>query len=162
MNIRIGLGYDVHRLAEGCPLWLGGVLIPHTKGSVGHSDGDTLIHAVCDALLGATGMRDIGFHFPDTSSEYKGIDSKILLKNVMGMVAREGYSIINLDANIILQSPKLSPFIPEMKSVLAEILNVSKDDISIKAKTSEKLGFVGSEDGIEAQVALLLFKKDSQ
>lgn len=148
MFIRTGFGYDVHRLEENHDLWLGGILIPHTKGAVGHSDADTLIHALCDALLGAAGMRDIGFHFPDTDPEFKGIDSKILLARVRDMIYGQNFKIGNVDITIILQRPKLSEFIPEMLKVIAEILFIGTGQLAIKAKTSEGIGFAGREEGV--------------
>jgi 2-C-methyl-D-erythritol 2,4-cyclodiphosphate synthase len=157
---RIGFGYDVHQLEEGRPFWLGGIEIPHHKGSLGHSDGDTLIHAICDALLGAANLRDIGFHFPDTSSEYKGIDSKILLKKVVALLTENGYSIANIDSTICLQKPKVKDYIPQMQSVLSETMNIPSNNISIKATTTEKLGFTGREEGI-AVYAITLIQKNS-
>jgi 2-C-methyl-D-erythritol 2,4-cyclodiphosphate synthase len=156
--MRIGFGYDVHRLEEGLDFWLGGIKIPHTKGALGHSDADVLIHALCDALLGAANLRDIGFHFPDTSPEFKGIDSKILLKNVVELLADKNYIIGNIDCTICLQSPKINPFIPAMIETLAPILNISQDQLSIKATTTEKLGFVGREEGISAYAVVLIQK----
>jgi len=158
MKIRTGIGYDVHKLAEGRPLTLGGIEIRHTKGSLGHSDGDVLIHAVCDALLGAANLRDIGFHFPDTSEKYKGIDSKILLKNVMKLVREKGFEIGNIDSTIVLQKPKIKDYIPEMKKILAETMQISDEDISVKATTTEKLGFAGREEGIAAYATVLIVK----
>lgn len=158
--MRIGFGYDIHRLAEGRDFWLGGIIIPHTKGALGHSDADVLIHAIIDALFGAASLGDIGTHFPDTSSEFKGIDSKMLLMRAMELISAKGYRIGNLDATIILQTPKLQPFIPEMKKTLAPILHITEDDLSIKAKTSEKLGFVGKEEGIEAFATVLLIDQN--
>jgi len=158
MNIRIGNGYDVHRLAEGLPLWLGGVLIPHTKGSVAHSDGDVLIHAICDALLGAAGLRDIGVYFPDTDAAYKGIDSKILLRQVMDLVRKKGFKVGNIDTIICLQRPKIKDYIPKMQETLAEVMGIEFDNISIKATTSENIGFVGREEGISAYAVVLLSK----
>jgi len=154
--VKIGFGYDVHKLTEGRSLWLGGIKVPHTKGALGHSDADVLIHAIIDSLLGAAGLGDIGSHFPDTSSEFKDVDSKILLTRTMELISDKGYRIGNLDTTIVLQAPKLQPFIPEMKKVLAPILGISEQDLSIKAKTSEKLGFVGNEEGIEAFASVLL------
>jgi len=156
MNIRIGNGYDVHRLAEGLPLWLGGVLIPHNLGSVAHSDGDVLIHAICDALLGAAGLRDIGVYFPDTDSTFKGIDSKILLHEVMKLIREKGYTVGNIDAVICLQRPKIMGFIPQMQETLASVMEIAIENITIKATTSEKLGFVGREEGISAYAVVLL------
>lgn len=154
--IRIGFGFDTHRLEKDRPLLLGGVQIPHEKGSVGHSDADVLIHAICDALFGAAGMRDIGYHFPDTDPAFKGIDSKILLEKTRDLIAEKGYRINNLDCTIVLQQPKLSPAIPEMISVLAGILAIEETQLSVKAKTSEKLGFIGREEGVSAYAVALL------
>ncbi|WP_340111301.1 2-C-methyl-D-erythritol 2,4-cyclodiphosphate synthase [Maribellus mangrovi] len=158
MSFRVGIGYDVHRLAEGETLWLGGILVPHHKGTVAHSDGDVLIHAICDAMLGALKLRDIGTHFPDNSSEYKNIDSKLLLKRSYELVKEKGYSIVNIDSSISAQQPKLKPFIPEMEKVMAEVLGVDVDCISVKATTTEKLGFEGREEGISVNVVVLLQK----
>jgi len=156
MRIRTGFGYDVHQLAEGEEFWLGGILIPHTHGAVGHSDADVLIHVICDALLGAADLRDIGFHFPDTSADYKGIDSKILLRDVMGLIREKGYEVGNIDSTICLQRPKINPHIPEMKRVLANVMGIPEGDISIKATTTEKLGFVGREEGVSAYCTVLI------
>ena len=156
MNIRVGFGFDVHRLDEGQPFFLGGIKIPHSKGAVGHSDADVLIHTICDAILGAADLRDIGFHFPDTDGKYKGIDSKILLKDVMALVRKEGYELSNVDATIALQVPKVNPYVPEMKSVLAQTMGVKQDQISIKATTTEKLSFVGREEGVSAYAVALI------
>lgn len=156
MDLRIGQGYDVHRLAEGESLWLGGIFIPHSKGTMAHSDGDVLIHAICDALLGAVKLGDIGTHFPDNSSEFKNIDSKILLKKTSGLIKKKGYSIVNIDATINAQTPRLRPFIPEMEKVMAEVLGIECGQISVKATTTEYLGFEGREEGISAQAITLL------
>ena len=156
MNIRVGFGFDVHRLDEGEPFFLGGIKIPHSKGAVGHSDADVLIHTICDAILGAADLRDIGFHFPDTDGKYKGIDSKILLKDVMALVRKEGYELSNVDATIALQVPKVNPYVPEMKSVLAHTMGVTPGQISIKATTTEKLSFVGREEGVSAYAVALI------
>ena len=156
MSLRVGFGFDVHRLDEGQPFFLGGIKIPHTKGAVGHSDADVLIHTICDAILGAADLRDIGFHFPDTDGKYKGIDSKILLKDVMALVRKEGYELANVDATIALQTPKVNPYVPEMKSVLAQTMGVSLGQISIKATTTEKLSFVGREEGVSAYAVALI------
>ena len=156
MSIRIGMGYDVHQLAEGYKLWIGGIEIPYEKGSVGHSDGDVLIHAICDALLGALNMRDIGHHFPDTDPALKGIDSKILLEKTMAIIREKGYEPGNLDATICLEKPKLNPHIPKMQEVLADVMRVDRSQISIKATTTEKLGFVGEGKGIAAYAVVLL------
>jgi 2-C-methyl-D-erythritol 2,4-cyclodiphosphate synthase len=158
MKIRIGFGYDVHRLADNRELWLGGVKIPYTQGLLGHSDADVLIHAICDAILGAANMRDIGYHFPDNAGEYKNIDSKILLAKTCALIAGKGYRIGNIDATVCAEKPKINPHIPEMQRVLADILQVSIDDISIKATTSEKMGFVGREEGFAAYAAVLIEK----
>lgn len=158
MKIKVGFGFDVHQLKEGQDFWLGGIKIPHTKGAVGHSDADVLIHTICDALLGAANLRDIGFHFPPTDNKYKGIDSKILLKEVVELVLNKGYQIGNVDATIALERPKINPFIPEMKSVLAQLLQVDVDDVSIKATTTEKLGFEGREEGVSAYAVVLIQK----
>jgi 2-C-methyl-D-erythritol 2,4-cyclodiphosphate synthase len=158
MKIRIGFGFDVHQLKEGNALWLGGINIPAKKGAVGHSDADVLIHAICDALLGAAGLRDIGFHFPDTSSEFKGIDSKILLKRVMDLLTKEGYSIGNMDCTLVLENPKINPHIDTMKQTLASILQVEQSDIGIKATTNEKMGYVGREEGVCAYAVALIQK----
>ena len=156
MSLRVGFGFDVHRLDEGQPFFLGGIKIPHSKGAVGHSDADVLIHTICDAILGAADLRDIGFHFPDTDGKYKGIDSKILLKEVMALVRKEGYELSNIDATIALQVPKVNPYVPEMKSVLAQTMGVKQDQISIKATTTEKLSFVGREEGVSAYAVALI------
>jgi len=158
MKLRVGFGYDVHRLGVNEELWIGGIYIPYEKGSIGHSDGDVLIHAICDALLGAANMRDIGFHFPDTSNDFKGIDSKILLKRTVDIIADKGYSINNIDSTICLEKPKLKDLIPEMQKVLAEVIDIDIDDIAIKATTTEKLGFVGTGDGIAAYATVLIQK----
>jgi len=159
MDFRIGQGYDVHRLAEGETLWLGGILIPHGKGTVAHSDGDVVIHAICDALLGAAKLRDIGTHFPDNSAEFKNIDSKILLKKSYDLVKTKGFGIVNIDCTISAQQPKLNPFIPEMERTMAEVLGIGEDRISVKATTTEKLGFEGREEGISVNAVVLLEKK---
>lgn len=153
---RIGFGFDVHRLSEGYPLWMGGVRLEHSKGLEGHSDADVLIHAICDALLGAAALRDIGYHFPPSDPQYKGIDSKILLARVMELVRSQGYELGNIDATIAAEQPKLNPHIPDMKRVLAEVIQVEVSDISLKATTTEKLGFTGREEGISAYAVALL------
>ena len=158
MNIRIGFGFDVHRLEIGKDLWIGGIKIPHTKGALGHSDADVLIHAICDALLGAANMRDIGFHFPDTAEEYKGIDSKKLLKKVIQIIKAKGYIVGNIDATLCLEKPKINPYVPEMANILASVMNIDPDCISIKATTNEKLGYVGNEDGVNAYAVALIQK----
>ncbi len=158
MKIRVGFGFDVHQLKDGNDLWLGGIKLTHTKGAVGHSDADVLIHAICDALLGAAGMRDIGFHFPDTASEFKGIDSKILLDRVSQLLKKEGYSIGNIDCTLVLEQPKINPHIDEMKKTLSAILNVEVNDIGIKATTNEQMGYVGREEGVCAYAVALIQK----
>ncbi|PKQ68220.1 2-C-methyl-D-erythritol 2,4-cyclodiphosphate synthase [Labilibaculum manganireducens] len=158
MKIRVGFGYDVHQLAEGEEFWLGGIKLTHSKGCVAHSDGDVLIHAICDALLGAANMRDIGYHFPDTSNDFKNIDSKILLKKTVRLIAEKGFSIGNIDATIALQQPKIKPIIPEMQKVLSDVMEIDLEDLAIKATTTEKLGFVGTEDGIAAYATVLIQK----
>lgn len=158
MKIRIGLGFDVHKLVEGRDLWMGGVKIPHSLGLLGHSDADVLIHAICDAILGAANMRDIGFHFPDTAGEYKDIDSKILLKKTVALVREKGYEIGNIDATICAECPKMNPHIPGMQRILSEVMGIDIDDISIKATTTEKLGFTGREEGISAYAVALIEK----
>ncbi len=156
MKIRVGFGFDVHKLVEGRDLWLGGILLPHEKGLLGHSDADVLIHAICDALLGAANMRDIGFHFPDTAGEFKNIDSKILLEKTIRLIATKGYRVGNIDATICAERPKLKAHIPEMQRVLAQVMGVDVEDVSIKATTTEKLGFTGREEGISAYATVLI------
>ena len=158
MKIRVGFGYDVHALVPDRELWLGGIKIEHTLGLLGHSDADVLIHAICDALLGAANMRDIGYHFPDTAGEYKDIDSKILLFDTMGLLRDAGYTLGNIDATVAAERPKLNPHIPEMKRVMADVLQVDVEDISIKATTTEKLGFTGRQEGIAAYATVLIQK----
>ena len=158
MKVRVGFGYDVHALVPERDLWLGGVKIEHTMGLQGHSDADVLIHAICDALLGAANMRDIGYHFPDTAGEYKDIDSKILLFDTMELLRDAGYTLGNIDATVAAERPKLNPHIPEMKRVMADVLQVDVEDISIKATTSEKLGFTGRQEGIAAYATVLIQK----
>ena len=158
MKVRIGFGFDVHKLVEGRDLWMGGVKIPHTLGLLGHSDADVLIHAICDAILGAANMHDIGFHFPDTAGEYKDIDSKILLKKTVALVREKGYEVGNIDATICAERPKMNPHIPEMQRILSEVMGIDIDDISIKATTTEKLGFTGREEGISAYAVALIEK----
>lgn len=158
MKIRVGLGFDVHQLVEGRDLWLGGVKLQHTKGLLGHSDADVLIHAICDALLGAANMRDIGYHFPDNAPEYKNIDSKLLLKRVVELISTKGYRVGNIDATVCAEQPKLNPHIPIMQQVLAALMGVEVDDVSIKATTTEKLGFTGREEGISAYATVLIEK----
>ena len=156
MKVRVGFGYDVHALVPERDLWLGGVKIEHTMGLQGHSDADVLIHAICDALLGAANMRDIGYHFPDTAGEYKDIDSKILLFDTMELLRDAGYTLGNIDATVAAERPKLNPHIPEMKRVMADVLQVDVEDISIKATTTEKLGFTGRQEGIAAYATVLI------
>lgn len=158
MKIRVGFGYDVHKLEEGRDFWLGGIKVPHTHGAVGHSDADVLIHVICDALLGAANMRDIGYHFADTDPAYKGIDSKILLQRVMMLLRDAGYEVSNIDSTICLQQPKVNPHIPEMKTVMAKVMEIPEEDISIKATTTEKLGFVGKQEGVAAYATVLIQK----
>jgi len=157
MNFKIGIGYDVHQLREGIPLKLGGIEIKHTKGCIAHSDGDVLIHAICDALLGALALGDIGLHFPDTDNKYKNIDSKILLQKVYNLLKSNGYKIGNIDSTVCLQNPKIKTYIDKMQTVLAEILEIDKTQISVKATTTEKLGFEGREEGISAQAVVLIY-----
>lgn len=160
MKIRVGMGYDVHKLVEGRDLWLGGIKMEHTLGLLGHSDADVLIHAICDAILGAANMRDIGYHFPPVKgNEFENIDSKVLLRKTVEIVAEKGYSVGNVDATICAERPKMNPRIPEMKAVLAEVMGVDEDCVSIKATTTEKLGFTGREEGISAYAVVLLEKE---
>ena len=156
MDFRTGNGYDVHQLAEGLPLVLGGVKIPHTKGCVAHSDGDVLIHALCDALLGALALGDIGQHFPDTSDDYAGIDSRILLERVAAMIRAGGWEIVNVDVTLLAQKPKIAPFVPEMRRTLAAVLEIPVGAVSVKATTTERLGFVGREEGVAAYATCLI------
>lgn len=156
MDIRVGFGYDVHKLAEGRELWLGGIKLEHYLGTLGHSDADVLIHAICDALLGAAGLGDIGSHFPDTSPAFKGIDSKILLKEVIEMLTIKGYHPVNIDATLALQKPLIAPYIPAMRAKLAEVMGLTPDEVSIKATTTEQLGFEGREEGISAYAVVLI------
>ncbi|MGL5562231.1 MAG: 2-C-methyl-D-erythritol 2,4-cyclodiphosphate synthase [Tannerellaceae bacterium] len=158
MKIRVGFGYDVHAFADNRELWLGGIKIDHTQGLQGHSDADVLIHAMCDALLGAANLRDIGFHFPDTAGEFKNIDSKILLAQTMQLIRDKGYELCNIDATVCAERPKLNPHIPTMQKTLADVMKVDADDISIKATTTEKLGFVGRQEGIAAYATVLVQK----
>lgn len=158
MKIRVGFGYDVHALVPDRELWMGGIRIEHTLGLLGHSDADVLIHAICDALLGAANMRDIGYHFPDTAGEYKNIDSKILLRDTMKLLREAGYELGNIDATVAAERPKLNPHISAMKQTLAEVMQVDEDDISIKATTTEKLGFTGRQEGIAAYATVLIQK----
>jgi 2-C-methyl-D-erythritol 2,4-cyclodiphosphate synthase len=153
---RVGFGYDVHQLKEGEDFWLGGIIIPHSKGAVGHSDADVLIHVICDALLGAANLRDIGYHFSDQDPQYKGIDSKKLLQQVMNLLKEKGYQIGNLDTTICLQQPKINPHIPAMKTCLAEVMQIDESKLSLKATTTERLGFVGREEGVSAYCIALI------
>jgi len=159
VKIKVGFGFDVHQLKVGNDFYLGGIKIKHFKGAVGHSDADVLIHAICDALLGAANLRDIGFHFPPTDTNYKGIDSKILLKKVVELLTQKGFNIGNIDVTIALQQPKINPYIPEMKEALANTMQMGEEDISIKATTTEKLGFEGREEGVSAYAVVLIEKK---
>ncbi len=158
MKVRVGFGYDVHQLVEGRDLILGGIKIEHCKGLLGHSDADVLLHAVCDALLGAASMRDIGYHFPDTSADTLDIDSKIILRKTIDLLATKGYKVGNIDATICAERPKLNPYVPAMKACMAQIIGCDEDDISIKATTTEKLGFTGREEGMAAYAVCLIEK----
>ncbi len=158
MSFRIGQGIDFHKLVEGREFWLGGVLIPHSKGALGHSDADVLLHAICDALLGALSLGDIGLHFPDTDASYKGIDSKVLLQRSYQLVCEKGYILVNIDSTILLQAPKIRKYVDDMRAVIADILSVTVDDVSIKATTTEQLSFIGREEGIVATANVLLQK----
>lgn len=159
MKIRVGFGFDVHRLVEGRALWMGGIRIEHTMGLLGHSDADVLLHAICDAMLGAANMRDIGYHFPDTSADTLNIDSKVLLRKTMALVAGRGYRLGNLDATICAERPKMNPHIPAMQACIAGILETDPENISIKATTTERLGYTGREEGISAYATVLLEKE---
>ncbi len=161
MAYRIGLGVDFHQLKEGYDLWIGGVKIPHTKGAVGHSDADVLLHAICDALLGALCLGDIGVHFPDTDAAYKNIDSKILLEKTIALIKNEGYAIVNIDTTLCLQEPKIKPYTEQMRKVIAAIAGIAEKDISIKATTTEQMGFVGREEGLVAHAVVMLKKLTS-
>ena len=158
MSIRVGFGFDVHQLQDGLDFWLGGIKVPHTKGGLGHSDADVLIHSICDALLGAANLGDIGQHFPDTDPKYKGIDSKILLTEVIKLIKTKGYELGNIDSTICLQKPKIGIYIPEMQKVLASCMRVGQDLVSIKVTTTEDLGFVGREEGISAYASVFITK----
>lgn len=160
MKIRTGFGFDVHRLVEGRDLWLGGIKIEHCMGLLGHSDADVLIHAICDALLGAANMRDIGYHFPDTSADTLNIDSKVLLRKTVELIAGKGYVVGNIDATVCAERPKINPHVPAIKACLAEVIGTDADNISIKATTTEKLGFTGREEGISAYAVVLIERKD--
>ncbi|MCD7973960.1 MAG: 2-C-methyl-D-erythritol 2,4-cyclodiphosphate synthase [Candidatus Azobacteroides sp.] len=159
MNFRVGFGYDVHQLTEGRELWLGGIKIEHSLGLLGHSDADVLIHAICDALLGAANMRDIGYHFPDTSDQYENIDSKILLKKTVELLKNKSYKIGNIDSTICAEKPKINPYIPQMQKCMAEIAGIPEDNISIKATTNEKMGFAGRQEGMIAYATVLIYKE---
>ena len=159
MIIRVGFGFDVHKLKDGLDFWLGGIIVPHTKGGLGHSDADVLIHSICDALLGAANLGDIGSHFPDTELEYKGIDSKILLASVMKLIREQGYELGNIDSTVCLQTPKIGSYIPKMQKVLANCMRVDQDLVSIKATTTEQLSFVGREEGVSAYATVMINKK---
>jgi 2-C-methyl-D-erythritol 2,4-cyclodiphosphate synthase len=159
INIRVGFGYDVHPLGAGREMWLGGIKLEYNKGCVGHSDADVLLHAICDALLGAANLRDIGFHFPNDNPKYKGADSKLLLKEVVELLDKNGYAISNVDATLSLEAPKINPHIKSMQEVLAPIMNITVNDVSIKATTNEKLGYVGREEGVNAYAVALIYKK---
>lgn len=159
VNIRVGFGYDVHPLGEGRELWLGGIKLAFDKGCVGHSDADVLLHAICDALLGAANLRDIGFHFPNNNPKYKGADSKLLLKEVVALLKEKDYLVGNIDATLSLEAPKINPHIKSMQAVLAPILEISEDEISIKATTNEGLGYVGKGEGVNAYAVALIYKK---
>jgi 2-C-methyl-D-erythritol 2,4-cyclodiphosphate synthase len=159
MAYRIGSGIDFHQLAEGRDLWIGGIKIPHTKGAVGHSDADVLLHAICDALLGACSLGDIGTHFPDTDASYKNIDSKILLARTYDLIVQQGYRIVNIDSTLCLQAPKIMPYVPQMRQVIAQVLQLTEGDVSIKATTTEKMGFAGREEGLVAYATVLLHKQ---
>ncbi|MEO7524601.1 MAG: 2-C-methyl-D-erythritol 2,4-cyclodiphosphate synthase [Ferruginibacter sp.] len=160
MSYRIGSGIDFHQLATGRDLWIGGVLIPHDKGAVGHSDADVLLHAICDAMLGALCLGDIGVHFPDTNAAYKNIDSKILLAKVFELIKEKGFTIVNVDSTLCLERPKIAPHIPTMQKAISSILSISISDISIKATTTEKMGFAGREEGLVAYATILLKKNE--
>jgi 2-C-methyl-D-erythritol 2,4-cyclodiphosphate synthase len=155
MNLRIGFGIDFHQLVEGRDFWLGGVLIPHTKGALGHSDADVLLHAICDAMLGAACLGDIGEHFPDTSAEFKNIDSKILLSRTNSIIKKENYNLVNIDSTLCLQQPKIKPYVNQMQTVIAQLVELNENAVSIKATTTEKLGFVGREEGVVAYATFL-------
>ena len=158
MNLRIGFGIDFHQLVEGRDFWLGGILIPHTKGALGHSDADVLLHAICDAMLGAACLGDIGEHFPDTSNDYKNIDSKILLQRTNQIIQKENYKLVNIDSTLCLQQPKIRPYVAQMQTVIAKLVGLTEKEVSIKATTTEKLGFVGREEGVVAYANVLLEK----
>ena len=156
MKIKVGFGFDVHQLVEGREFWLGGVKIPHTHGALGHSDADVLLHAICDAILGASGLQDIGFHFPDTDAKYKGIDSKLLLKSTIELMQQQGFSIGNIDATLCLENPKIAPYRKAMQQTIAGICQIAESEITIKATTNEKMGYVGREEGVAAYAVVLI------
>ena len=158
MSYRVGSGIDFHQLKEGRDLWIGGIKIPHTKGALGHSDADVLLHAICDALLGALCLGDIGIHFPNTDASYKNIDSKLLLNETMKLIKKEGYTVVNIDTTLCLQEPMIKPYTEKMREVIASITGLTKDDVSVKATTTEKMGFVGREEGVVAYATVLLAK----
>jgi 2-C-methyl-D-erythritol 2,4-cyclodiphosphate synthase len=158
MNIRVGFGFDVHQLTEGRDLWLGGIKIEHSKGALGHSDADVLLHAICDALLGAANLRDIGFHFPDTQGEFKNIDSKILLQRTVSIISEAGWKIGNIDCTLVLERPKIMPHVDAMKTAISEYASITQDAISIKATTNEKMGFIGREEGVVAHAVALIHR----
>lgn len=162
MSYRIGSGVDYHRLVVGRDLWIGGVKIPHSKGALGHSDADVLLHAICDAILGALALGDIGFHFPDTDGAFKDIDSKILLKKSVDLINSKGYQVVNIDSTLCLQSPKIKPYVEQMQQVIASIANIAVADVSVKATTTEELGFVGREEGLKAYATVLLVLKSQK
>lgn len=159
MKIRVGFGYDVHQLVEGRELWIGGIKLEHDKGLLGHSDADVLLHAICDALLGAAHMRDIGYHFPDTSSEFEMIDSKILLKKTIELIATKGYTVGNIDATVCAERPKMKNHIPAIQQCIADVIGIDEEDVSVKATTTEKLGFTGRQEGISAYATVLIEKQ---
>lgn len=159
MNIRVGFGFDVHRLVPGRALWLGGIRLEHTTGLLGHSDADVLIHAICDALLGAAALRDIGYHFPDTGAEFENIDSKVLLRRTVALLADHGYAVGNIDATVCAERPKLNPHIERMRACLAECIGIGVDDVSVKATTTERLGYTGREEGISAYAVALIERR---
>lgn len=161
-KLRIGSGVDFHQLVEGRDFWLGGVLVPHHKGALGHSDADVLLHAICDAMLGAASLGDIGLHFPDTDNTYKNIDSKILLQRTAELIAAKGYHVVNIDSTLCLQAPKIKPYVPQMQETIARIIGLTAEEVSIKATTTEKLGFVGREEGVVAYASVLLEKGETR
>jgi 2-C-methyl-D-erythritol 2,4-cyclodiphosphate synthase len=159
-SFRVGFGFDVHQLKDGHPFWLAGIQVPHFQGAYGHSDADVVIHAICDALLGAAALGDIGKHFPDTDMQFKGIDSKILLKKVVALLAQHQYAVGNIDVTLVLEKPKIKPFIEQMQATLAQVMGVESDQISLKATTNEKMGFVGREEGVAAHAVALIYKNN--